>query len=75
MIKWLTAVARLACIVCLNHEWNAAFSFSVRSIIVRPPRRPRQTQVCRCRTRGRLVPPTRIQITLVGRPARRLTNG
>ena len=26
MIKWLTAVARLACIVHLNHDWNAAFS-------------------------------------------------
>jgi len=26
MIKWLTAVVRLACIVRLNNEWNAAFS-------------------------------------------------
>jgi len=26
MIKWLTAVVRLACIVRLHHEWNAAFS-------------------------------------------------
>ena len=26
MIKRLTAVAHLACIVYLNHEWNAAFS-------------------------------------------------
>jgi len=26
MIKWLTTVVRLACIVRLNHERNAAFS-------------------------------------------------
>jgi len=26
MTKWLTTVARLACIVYLNHEWNATFS-------------------------------------------------
>jgi len=53
MVKRLTTVARLAriaCIVYLNHEWNAAFSR--REINnYRLPRRPPQTQV-RCHLRA-----------------------
>ena len=52
MMKWLTAVARLACIVYLNHEWNAAFPLSVKSSII--ARRVARVK-CKCAaTRGRL---------------------
>ena len=34
IIKWLTAVACLACIVSLNHEQNAVFAHPLRSLII-----------------------------------------